>query len=112
MAARFQPGSRPASPAADGVRAVRRLCKRHLPAAQRPDGASRACAANDTLPKKIRQGATRKIPNLLIIGEREVADGTVTLRRYGQRDQHTVSVDVFEAALLQAIRQRAAEWHA
>lgn len=65
--------------------------------------------SNDTLPKKIRQGATRKIPNLLIIGEREVADGTVTLRRYGQRDQHTVSVDVFEAALLQAIRQRAAE---
>jgi threonyl-tRNA synthetase len=46
---------------------------------------------------------------LLIIGEREVADGTVTLRRYGQRDQHTVSVDVFEAALLQAIGQRSAE---
>lgn len=66
-------------------------------------------ASNDTLPKKIRQGATRKIPNLLIIGEREVADGTVTLRRYGQRDQHTVSVDVFEAALLQAIGQRSAE---
>ena len=65
--------------------------------------------SNDTLPKKIRQGATRKIPNLLIIGEREVADGTVTLRRYGQRDQHTVSVDVFEAALLQAIGQRSAE---
>ena len=65
--------------------------------------------SNDTLPKKIRQGATRKIPNLLIICEREVADSTVTLRRYGQRDQHTVSVDVFEAALLQAIGQRSAE---
>ena len=65
--------------------------------------------SNDTLPKKIRQGATRKIPNLLIIGEREVADGTVTLRRYGQRDQHTVGVDVFETALLQAIRQRSPE---
>lgn len=65
--------------------------------------------SNDTLPKKIRQGATRKIPNLLIIGEREVADGTVTLRRYGQRDQHTLSADVFEAALMQAIRQRSAE---
>jgi hypothetical protein len=31
------------------------------------------------------------------------------LRRYGQRDQHTVSVDVFEVALLQAIRQRSGE---
>ena len=50
--------------------------------------------SNDTLPKKIRQGATRKIPNLLIIGEREVADGTVTLRRYGHRTQHTMTIDV------------------
>ncbi|NCF44822.1 MAG: threonine--tRNA ligase [Proteobacteria bacterium] len=65
--------------------------------------------SNDTLPKKIRQGATRKIPNLLIIGEREVADGTVTLRRYGQRDQHTMSVAAFESALMQAIKQRLPE---
>jgi threonyl-tRNA synthetase len=65
--------------------------------------------SNDTLPKKIRQGATRKIPNLLIIGEREVADGTVTLRRYGQRDQHTMSVEAFESALIQAIKRRLPE---
>ena len=65
--------------------------------------------SNDTLPKKIRQGATRKIPNLLIIGEREVADGTVTLRRYGQRDQHTMSVEAFESALMQAIKRRLPE---
>ena len=65
--------------------------------------------SNDTLPKKIRQGATRKIPNLLIIGEREVADGTVTLRRYGHRTQHTMTIDAFEAALLQAISQRMPE---
>jgi threonyl-tRNA synthetase len=65
--------------------------------------------SNDTLPKKIRQGATRKIPNLLIIGEREVADNTVTLRRYGRKDQITVSVDEFESALLQAIGQRSSE---
>ena len=63
--------------------------------------------SNDTLPKKIRQGATRKIPNLLIIGEREVADNTVTLRRYGRKDQVTVPVAVFEAALLHAIAERA-----
>ena len=65
--------------------------------------------SNDTLPKKIRQGATRKIPNLLIIGEREVADGTVTLRRYGQRAQHTMTVEAFESALLQAGKQRLPE---
>ena len=63
--------------------------------------------SNDTLPKKIRQGATRKIPNLLIIGEREVAESTVTLRRYGRKDQITVSADAFESALLDAIASRA-----
>ena len=65
--------------------------------------------SNDTLPKKIRQGATRKIPNLVIIGEREVAEGTVTLRRYGQRAQHTMRVQTFETALLSAIRKRLPE---
>lgn len=65
--------------------------------------------SNDTLPKKIRQGATRKIPNLVIIGEREVAEGTVTLRRYGQRAQHTMSAQTFETALLAAIKNRLPE---
>ena len=65
--------------------------------------------SNDTLPKKIRQGSTRKIPNLLIIGEREVADGTVTLRRYGHRDQQTMTLDDFEQRLLTAIRLRQPE---
>jgi len=65
--------------------------------------------SNDTLPKKIRQGATRKIPNLLIIGEREVADGTVTLRRYGHQQQQTFAVADFEALLIDAIKQRLPE---
>lgn len=65
--------------------------------------------SNDTLPKKIRQGATRKIPNLLIIGERETGDGTVTLRRYGRHDQDTMSVQIFETALLSAIKNRLPE---
>ena len=62
--------------------------------------------SDDTLPKKIREGTVKKIPNLIIVGEREVAEGTVTLRRYGHRDQHTMSLDVFEHALLQTISER------
>jgi threonyl-tRNA synthetase len=65
--------------------------------------------SNDTLPKKIRQGATRKIPNLLIIGEREVADGTVTLRRYGHQQQQTFAMADFEHRLVDAIRRRLPE---
>jgi threonyl-tRNA synthetase len=62
--------------------------------------------SNDTLPKKIRQATTRKIPNMLIVGEREAADGTVTLRRYGHKDQHTLLVADFEAALLRTVAER------
>ena len=62
--------------------------------------------SNDTLPKKIRQGTTSKIPNLLIVGEREAAEGTVTLRRYGHKQQATMSVDEFEAKLLTTIGER------
>ncbi len=66
--------------------------------------------SNDTVPKKIRQGVTRKIPNLLIVGEREQADGTVTLRRYGEREQHTMTIDAFEAALMESIETRSLEF--
>ena len=63
-------------------------------------------SSNGTLPKKIREGAVRKIPNLLIVDEREAADGTVTLRRYGEKQQITMSVDAFESALLETIAGR------
>lgn len=81
---------------ADGI--VKRL-RGHMVRAER-------APSNDTLPKKIRQGTTQKIPNLLIVGEREAAEGTVTLRRYGHKDQHTVTVDEFEQSLLRTVRER------
>ncbi|MEM7217448.1 MAG: threonine--tRNA ligase [Pseudomonadota bacterium] len=62
--------------------------------------------SNDTVPKKIRAGTTRKIPNLLIVGEREAEEQTVTLRRYGEQQQHTFALAEFEAALLETIRER------
>ena len=64
--------------------------------------------SNDTLPKKIRSGTTKKIPNLLIVGEREVADGTVTLRRYGQNKQETMASGLFVERLVDAIQRRSA----
>ena len=65
---------------------------------------------SDTVSKKIREGTTRKIPNLLIVGERESAAGTVTLRRYGVKAQQTMPLDVFEGALMRTIAKRALEF--
>ena len=65
---------------------------------------------NDTVSKKIRTGTVRKIPNLLVVGEREQNNGTVTLRRYGVRQQLTMAVEEFEAALLNTIATRSLEF--
>ena len=61
----------------------------------------------DTVARKIREGVTRKIPNLLVVGEREVAENTVTVRRYGIKQQKTLPFERFEAALRDAIAARA-----
>jgi threonyl-tRNA synthetase len=61
---------------------------------------------SDTMGKKIRNASKQKIPNVLIIGEREQADGTVTLRRYGQEEQVTMTIANFEAWVLERISKR------
>ncbi len=66
--------------------------------------------SNETMGKKIRNGVTAKIPNLLIVGEREEEEGTVTLRRYGIRAQETMSYDAFEGRLLHAIAERTTDF--
>ena len=65
---------------------------------------------SDTVAKKIREATVRKIPNLLIIGQKEEQDQTVTLRRYGVREQLTLPFQQFQASIQQTIRQRAKEF--
>jgi threonyl-tRNA synthetase len=60
----------------------------------------------DTMGKKIRNAVTSKIPNVLVVGEREMEDGTVTLRRYGVQEQETMAFAAFSERLLSAIRTR------
>jgi threonyl-tRNA synthetase len=63
-------------------------------------------AGDETLGKAIRMAVREKIPNVLVIGEREVEDRTVTLRRYGTREQETMPADEFRTRLLTAIGER------
>ncbi|MFO0631621.1 MAG: threonine--tRNA ligase [Nannocystaceae bacterium] len=62
--------------------------------------------STDTLNKKVRNAVTEKIPNVLVVGEREQQDGTVTLRRYGEPRQETMAFAAFEARLHAAIATR------
>jgi threonyl-tRNA synthetase len=62
--------------------------------------------SNDTLSKKVRNASAEKIPNLVVIGEREVAENSVTLRRFGQTEQESMSTTEFRARLTRAIETR------
>ena len=61
----------------------------------------------ETMGKKIRNAAKSKVPNIAIVGEREQLDGTLTIRRHGLEQQDTMTVDAFEAWILERIRARA-----
>lgn len=82
-----------------GERVVKRLRQKFIRAEMGSGG--------DTVSKKIREGTIEKIPNLLIVGEKETEEGTITLRRYGEKQQHTLSLDTFEQAITRTIETRA-----
>jgi threonyl-tRNA synthetase len=62
--------------------------------------------SSETLNKKVRNAVTEKIPNVLVLGEREMTDGTVTLRRYGEQKQETMTFEAFERRIRAAITTR------
>jgi threonyl-tRNA synthetase len=66
-------------------------------------------ASSDALSKKIRQATLRKIPNIVVIGEREAAAGTVNLRRHGRKDQTTMPLPAFVAQIVREIEERLLE---
>ena len=67
---------------------------------------SRVDEANATMGKKIRQGTTQKIPVLIVVGEQEMTDGTVTIRRYGIEKQETMPLDRFVDIITTEIQTR------
>lgn len=62
--------------------------------------------STNSLNKKIRNCALKKIPFQLIIGDKEVAQQQVTMRRHGNRDQTTLATDQALALIVDEIEQR------
>ena len=50
---------------------------------------------NEKLGYKIRSAQTRKIPYQLVVGDNEVADKAVNVRRYGHKETQTITLDEF-----------------
>lgn len=54
---------------------------------------------NEKMGYKIREAQTLKIPYQLVIGDSEMEEGTVAVRKYGEKKTETVDLDAFIATL-------------
>jgi len=50
---------------------------------------------NETIGKKIRDAEVSKVPYMLIVGEQEAENGTVSVRKHGEGDIGTMSIEDF-----------------
>ena len=55
--------------------------------------------------RKIRDNEMKHIPYLLIVGEKEAADGLVSVRRQGQGDQGSMKIEDFAKKINEEVRQ-------
>jgi threonyl-tRNA synthetase len=60
---------------------------------------------NETLNKKIRNAEINKIPYSLILGDREAAQGTVSVRKKGSQDQGVVPLEEFMGNMVNQIKE-------
>ncbi len=60
---------------------------------------------NEKIGKKIRDNELRKIPYLLIVGEREENEGTVSVRKQGEGDMGTMKTEDFARFLKEKIEK-------
>ncbi|MBS3769111.1 MAG: threonine--tRNA ligase [Bacteroidales bacterium] len=61
---------------------------------------------NEKIGKKIRDNEMKKIPFLLIVGEKEVENETVSVRKQGEGDQGSMSVNEFKDFILKEIHNQ------
>jgi threonyl-tRNA synthetase len=64
---------------------------------------------NEKIGKKIRDTELLKVPYMLVIGEKEMNEDAVAVRRRGQVDIGTVGVDRFIREISEEIKERSAE---
>ncbi len=64
---------------------------------------------NDRLNAKIRDGEMQKIPYLLVVGDKELENKTVALRKRSIKEQSTILIGEFEKLVLEKISSRSME---
>ena len=67
---------------------------------------SRVDEGSDSFAKKIRNAELLKIPYILIVGEKEQSDNSVSVRVYKTKEQYTMSVEEFVAKMESEVKER------
>lgn len=66
-------------------------------------------SSEDSLGKRIRDGETQRIPYLLVIGDKEIEEGTVTVRNIRTKKQVAVPLEEFIASVTNDVAARTLE---
>lgn len=61
---------------------------------------------NETIGKKIRENELKRIPYILIVGEKEAEAGTISVRRQGEGDKGTMTADNFVEVVNREIKEQ------
>lgn len=61
---------------------------------------------DESLGKRIREEEKNKIPHILVIGEKEMGDKTVTVRSRGVKEQKTLGVEEFIEQIVEEIKDK------
>ncbi len=65
---------------------------------------------SETIGKKIREAEVTKTPYMLIVGEQEEKEGTVSVRKHGGKDLGVMSIEEFSALLKREIKATVKEF--
>ena len=61
---------------------------------------------NEKIGRKIRDNELKRIPYMLVVGEKELETKTVAVRRQGEGDKGSMSVDEFKALILNEVKKQ------
>jgi threonyl-tRNA synthetase len=65
---------------------------------------------NETIGKKIRESEMNKIPFMLIVGEQEELEGSVSVRQHGSGDLGSMKIEMFIDKIKESVRQEVKEF--
>ena len=61
---------------------------------------------NEKIGYKIREGQIKKVPYMLVVGEKEATNGTVSVRSRSEGEMGAMAVDEFIAKLQKEIKEK------